>query len=260
MSASETNVSQQHPTPLYHQIFLLYRQQIIEGRLTRGDQLPSEDELAARHNVSRITAKRAMNELARARLVTRARGRGTIVSYEGESVAMSADFSDLLASLLSIDASTEVEVISVDYVRPPTDVRHALELPEDAVTQRVERRRRRAAEPFSHSLTYLPESIGRSFSVDDLWDRPILALVEAAGCRVASGRQSVTAALADPKLSGHLETPVGAPLLQVRRVLRDVSDRPVQHITVHYRPEKYTLTMKLDRVRDGMGDRFIWAS
>lgn len=55
------------------------RQQINSGKLKPGDRLPSETDLAARWDVCRMTAHRAMDELQREGLVLRKRRVGTIV-------------------------------------------------------------------------------------------------------------------------------------------------------------------------------------
>jgi LacI family transcriptional regulator len=53
---------------------------IETGELLPGDSLPSDDEIAAQWEVSRLTAHRALYELARAGAVRRTRGAGTIVA------------------------------------------------------------------------------------------------------------------------------------------------------------------------------------
>jgi len=248
------------PTPLYHQLFLLYRQKILTGELAGGARLPSEEALSSLHNVSRITAKRAMNELAGARLVVRNRGRGTVVADTVSSRAMQADFAGLVDTLVEIDATTRLEVLSFDYVAAPPEIADALELPADAPVQRVERRRMHAGVPFSSMLTYLPEDIGRTFDRGALGSRPILALIEAAGHRIGAAAQSVTAVLADRHLSSVLDVAVGSPLLRVRRLVRDTRRRPVQHIVVHYRPDAYQLDMTLERVDGGEAGQIVWST
>ena len=50
------------PVPMYRQIFDLLREQIVGGTLGPGDPLPPEIEIERIHGVSRITARRALNE------------------------------------------------------------------------------------------------------------------------------------------------------------------------------------------------------
>src|SRR5258708_14342927 len=83
-------------TPLYHQIYILLREQIMSG--TYGDDalLPTEFSLARTYGVSRITAKRALDELKAEGLVERRRGRGTSVAKRVESRPVHANLSGLI--------------------------------------------------------------------------------------------------------------------------------------------------------------------
>ena len=77
----------QSPLPLYEQLKQVIREQIFSGELEPGTTLPSEHELGRHYGVSRITVKRALDELAQAGLLRRIQGKGTIVAprtIEGE--------------------------------------------------------------------------------------------------------------------------------------------------------------------------------
>src|SRR2546421_8313468 len=67
------------PRPLYEQVADRLRQAISDGDLKPGDQLPAEDELAERHQVSRQTIRRALQDLTSEGLVSSGRGRGRVV-------------------------------------------------------------------------------------------------------------------------------------------------------------------------------------
>lgn len=254
----EATLDQANPTPLYYQIYLLYKQKIMTGNLAHGDRLPSEAELAANHNVSRITAKRSMNELANEGLVTRSRGKGTAVSYLMPVSAFSADFGGLMENLIAIGASTDVDVLAFGYVNAPAPIADSLRLEPGAVVQRAERRRSRDGKPFSYILSYLPEDIGRSFQRNDLSDKPILSLIENAGHQIQEANQSVTAVLADPVFSSALKVQQGSPLIKVTRVVLDQTGRPVQYIEVVYRPDVYQLNMSLRRVTGKKPGSNMW--
>ena len=73
-------VDDQLRTPLYHQIYLVLRDKIVDGVFGANDIVPGEQEVVRQFGVSRITAKRALDELAASGLVVRERGRGTRVS------------------------------------------------------------------------------------------------------------------------------------------------------------------------------------
>lgn len=63
----------------YEILFKQLRLAILRGEYAPNDRLPSENAIAIKHGVSRITSKRALNELAAADLVYRVRGGGTFV-------------------------------------------------------------------------------------------------------------------------------------------------------------------------------------
>ena len=71
-------VDQDSSTPLYQQIFKTLETNILNGQIPLNSLMPTEKEVTEAFGVSRITVKRAMNELALAGLVKRQRGSGTI--------------------------------------------------------------------------------------------------------------------------------------------------------------------------------------
>ena len=69
---------------LYERLYNYVLDDIRKGTLRSGDRVPSEKELARKHGVSRITSMRALQNLERAGLVERIRGKGTYVARDLE--------------------------------------------------------------------------------------------------------------------------------------------------------------------------------
>src|SRR5512136_661396 len=67
--------------PVYVQIREALRTEITRGSLKRGEQLPSENELAARFSVSRMTIRESIEDLVDEGLLYRRHGIGTFVAY-----------------------------------------------------------------------------------------------------------------------------------------------------------------------------------
>ena len=65
--------------PLYQQIIDYLQNEIDSGRLPVGAQVPTEKELSAQFNVSRITSKRALTELETQGVIQRHQGKGSFV-------------------------------------------------------------------------------------------------------------------------------------------------------------------------------------
>src|SRR4029079_3475175 len=67
--------------PLHLQVFIQLRDAIFRGDLSEGTRMPGDVALGEHFNVSRITIRRALDELAARGLVERVQGRGTTVRH-----------------------------------------------------------------------------------------------------------------------------------------------------------------------------------
>ncbi|MEP4559907.1 MAG: GntR family transcriptional regulator [Nitratireductor sp.] len=235
--------------PLYHQLFVILRSRIYGGGLSAGDLVPSEQELCQEFCVSRITAKRALNELADAGLVVRERGRGTRAVPQPPAPAVMASIEGWLENVSLMGIATTARVLEFGYVAASADIASALKVAPGDEVQRAVRVRSLDGEPMSFLVTYVPSRVGRRYEREDLEARPLLHLLEKAGVEVASARQTVSATLADADVAAALGIHAGAPLIEVRRVVRDSKDRPVEYIRVVYRPDLYRFEMSMRRVR-----------
>ncbi len=81
--------------PLYQTIKEHIKNDIYHGKYHAHDQLPSENDIAATFNVSRITSKRVLNDLEQEGLIYRKRGLGSFVSPI-EKITASRDLTDIL--------------------------------------------------------------------------------------------------------------------------------------------------------------------
>lgn len=245
------------PTPLYHQIYLILRDQIADGSAGADTTLPGEQELMRLYGVSRITAKRALDELAAEGLVVRERGRGTRVNAAPPAPPLRASIEGLLENLLVMGRKTKVTLLDFAYVRANAETANALTCPVGETVQRAVRVRSIDGEPFSSLVTHVPEAIGRTFTRRDLASKPLLTLLERSGLRVTRAEQVISAKLADAQVATHLGVEVGSALLKITRVVRDQRERPVEFITGLYRPDRYQYAMSLSRVQERR--RNLWS-
>ena len=239
------------PTPLYHQVYLVLRERIQRGEFAAGDTLPGEQELARAFDVSRITVKRALNELAANNLVTRHRGRGTIVARGGMIPLISGSFETLIDSLKSMGLGSEVQLLDVADEAADVRVAGRLEIEPGVTVQRAVRLRKLQGEPFSHLVTFVPKAIAAGYSIEELASTPLLTLLERAGAGAVEAEQWITADAASPAVAALLDVPSGAPLLKIERVMFGPRRTPVQFICGHYRPDRFQYHMKSRRRAGG---------
>jgi GntR family transcriptional regulator len=246
------------PIPLYRQLVVALEARIASGEAPTGDYLPGEMELSEQFGVSRITAKRALDELAAAGLVTRSRGRGTKVVARPMAIpaAVDASIEGWLENLGHMQRATHVRLLDLADIPAQPDVAAALGLPADATVQRATRVRSLEGTPMSYLVTFLPADIAAGISAADLGETPMLKLLERAGHRVAEARQRITASAATPEVARALGVTTGAALLEVRRTVRNAGGRAIQHIRALYRPELYHIEMTLARIDSDDGARW----
>ena len=252
------------PLPKYHQIYLVLREQLHEGRFAEG--LPGELALMAQFNVARVTVRRALEQLSSEGLIARNPGRRTralppVLAGEANGSGNSmerANLRGLLENLVTMGLHTSVKVIEVATITASTQVAEALQLQLGDPVQKAVRVRSTKEGPLSHITTYVPDTIARRFGRRELSKKPILVLLEESGVKVGRAHQTISARLADNLIAQHLDVSVGSALLAVRRLIYDEDERPVQWLHGLYRPDRYTYEMQLSRV--GGIDAKVWVS
>lgn len=253
------------PLPKYHQIYLVLREQLHEGRFAQG--LPGELALMQQFGVARVTVRRALQELAGEGLIARERGRGTrpLGAARGGADERKATpqvnttrLTGLLENLVSTSLNTTVRVLEVSSVAAHGEVAQALQLAAGVPVQKAVRVRSTREGPLSHITTWVPGDLARHFGKRELAKKPILVLLEESGVRVGGARQTISARLADGQVAPHLGIAVGSALLAVRRLIHDENGRPVQWLHGLYRPDRYEYQMQLSRVGDI--DAKVWVS
>ena len=230
-----------------HRLYLVLKEGIVSGQLAAGHRLPSETDLAARHKLSRVTVRRALDGLQNDGLIRRRPGAGTFIVGDEPSRAIVGDLSNTLAHLVAMGRSTAVKLLAFSYETPPPAIKAALKLTARERTQRSVRVRYLDDVPFSYLVTHVPERIGVTYSERELSTHPLLKLLERSGVVADRARQKITATLAGPDAATELRIGVGMPLISLTRTVFDAGGRGVEHLAALYRPDIYQFEMELTR-------------
>lgn len=262
--SSSLKIDNNNRAPLYHQIYLILRSKILDGEYAQGDYLPGERELEGLFQVSRITAVRALNELAAVGLVVRERGRGTRVQFvssgivsrgpareneDGETIRRGTTH-DVFDAIHS-GGKAEVTVFEFDYLLPPPSVQAALDIPPSMPVQHATRVWRFEKKPFNYVQTYVPATIAQQWTREDLEHASLGDLMARHGIEIQLVRERVTATLADTILSKRLEVAIGSPVLKIHRIATDGDRRPVEYLVGYYPPDRYQYEVTIPRHRSG---------
>jgi len=243
-------LSKDLPTPLYFQLYKLLKNGILDGTFINGSQLPTEGQLSEEFGVSRITSKRAMDELAREGLVERHRGRGTHVTHESTASPVHAPMVGLLQEIESIGQSTTALTLQCRMAQPPKKIRQLMGLAEDKNILHLRRVREYENKRFGYysswtKLVDLPEDPGV------FEHTPRMSYFRSKGFKVSFIKQSLTACAANAEAAKALGVERGTALLSMTRLSyknRDSQDYPVDYLRVLYHPERfeYRIDLELD--------------
>ena len=231
--------------PLYHQIFLQLRDEILSGQRAHGTLVSTEQDLSRNYSVSRITARRALDELAHNHFVTRKRRVGTTVTFRPPAKPIEANIDQALDSLLQLGRATKVRVLQVSREPVTPTVAEALHLPPGTEVIRAVRVRYLDGEALGYVVSYVPTALARHVTRKNLSTTPILEVLRKAGWRLGKATQTIAAVLADPVLCGALGVEPRSAILRISRVSFDRAGNPVLVTFAHYRSDRYQLRIDL---------------
>jgi len=253
-------MTQDLPLPKYHQIYLVLREQIEDGRFALG--MPGEMHLMKEFGVARVTVRRALERLVAEGLIQRSPGRGTVPVARRTARPVAgrggAQFTGLLENIVDMGLRTSVKVLRCEVLEASDAVAQQLDIAPGTPVQKALRVRSTRHGPLSHITTHVPQSIAKGFGRRELARSPMLMLLEGSGVVIGRARQSLCARLADAEVARLLQVNVGSALLAVQRWVFDADDRPVQWLQGLYRPDRYQYVMQLSRV--GGVDARLWVS
>lgn len=216
-------------SPLYKQIKRLLLESLRRVEWKPGTAIPSEQELAARFQVSQGTVRKAIDELASENLLVRRQGKGTYVATHHEPRSQYR-FLRLLADDGAAPAAHS-RFVECRRVRAPAQVAARLGMKAGASVVFVRRLLLFGAQPVVLDDIWLPGRMFRGLTYERLaaYTGPLYGLFESEfGVPMIRADERLRAVAADEQNASLLQLDVGSPLLLVERVSYTYGDRPVE--------------------------------
>ena len=205
-SESQLQALQQDlPTPLYFRLYSMLKNAILDGTIGNGAQMPTEQQLAETCGVARITAKRAMDELAAEDLVQRRRGKGTHVTYEYTPKPVKAPLVGMLQEIESMARHSEVKVIECKKQTTPGEIREALAMEESDKALHLVRVRSREGQAFAFYDSWTT-GLNKPLGKRDFLKSTRLEIFRKQGLKITHVTQTISAIAATDELAQHLQT------------------------------------------------------
>jgi GntR family transcriptional regulator len=243
-SLNQLKLNDDSPTPLYYQLYSLLKKNILNGSLEDGSQLPTELGLSQAFSISRITAKRALDELAVEGLVARRRAKGTHVTHEYQPKPVKAPLVGMLQELEFMGQHSEAKVIELTSIRPPRDIAEEFSLVEGETLLKMTRVRSRLNEAFGFYASW-SKGLNQSNDKSSLESTTRLEIFRKNGIKINHVKQILGATAATPDVAKELGVEVGFPVLSLTRRSYDENENLVDYLYALYHPERFQYRMDL---------------
>lgn len=230
--------------PLYRQVQAALADRIATMQV--GDVLPSEPELEREFGVSRITVRRAVENLVQEGVLAKRQGFGTLVREPTSTQDVGRIYSwSHEMRRRHVEASSRL--LSLTLRDAPAQVAEELELGPDERVVEMTRVRLVKGSPIALMVNYLreryvPGLVERGLPGESLYDE----LTERYGLELATGTETIRARNATDVEASLLATEPGAALLSVRRRTCLRGDVPFEVVEMAARGDKYEYLAQLD--------------
>lgn len=245
--------------PVYYQIKQNIKAWILNKEFSHGEKIPSENELADRFRVSRLTVRQAISQLAQEGFLVSRRGEGTFVTKnEGLINSFSLEFTGFMDDLFYQTSKAKTKSIKIAHMAVPRLIREKLGLKrEDEEVIQIKRVRFMEDKPFAYTINYLPLELGKRINEKDLYKKSLLQIIEQdLGIEFTEAYQTVEASFSDHEVSEQLGTSSGSPILFVERIMYTKKRRPVEFVQSSYRGDLYKYIVRLKNLKRKRGS--VW--
>lgn len=228
--------------PMYYTVKERIAELIESQGLKPGDSIPSEHELMERYGVSRITVRRAIDELANEGRLYRVQGKGTFVRED----SISEDLLSLVSctqDIRNLGMTPSRVVISAEVVKADARRRSELDLTEGDEIFRLERVYYADGTPINHTTTHLPYRYFPGIEQIDFSKYSLYEVLETTyHTNIIEALRSIQAVSATENIANYLQIDAGDPVLYFSCVtMGEVVGRkiPIESFDCHYRSNKF---------------------
>jgi len=243
--------------PVYYQIKQSIKSWILNREYNPGEKIPSENELAGKFSVSRLTVRQAISQLVQEGFLNSKRGEGTFVTNNENLInSFGLEFSGYMDDLFYQVSNVKAKSVEMEKIKASRLVREKLEL-DDEKEEVVQIRRVRLLrdKPFAYTINYLPVEIGMKISDKELYKSPLLKIMEQKlDIHFTEAFQIMEATFANQEVAGFLGISPGSPILYLERIMYTKGKKPVEFVQSSHRGDIYKYVLRLkNAVKRGGG-------
>lgn len=247
MQHDDGNLDTSSFTPLYIQIAEMLRKRIKDGVYKPGTKLPSENELIEAFGISRTTSQNAIDELVKARLAFRVRGKGTFVG--APFISDFTFYSSFTEDMRARGFEPGTRLLSLERAEPPVEMAVKLKMPKEEY-YRLVRLRLANAEPMALQMTFLPAHLFPRLETHDFERQYLYEIMRTVyGLRPTWGEAIIEAVGADADEAAALDVKLGEPVLLIWHLTSDECHRNLEYVRSVYRADRFSFSAGRNPIR-----------
>jgi GntR family transcriptional regulator len=213
--------------------------------LNVGDPIPPERVLEEDCGVSRLTVRRAVDDLVRDGHLIRKQGSGTYVARP--TITQSPTASSFSMGLRRRGITPSTRVVGVE--RSDAGVRMSWRLqiaPSDTIVA-IRRLRLADGDPIALATTTLPDALVPGLPAEELEEKSLYQLLsDRYGLKVVAGAQTIEPTVLSQEESAVLDAPPYSPAFLFRTATRTSDGVPIEFTQTLFRGDRYMITSELD--------------
>jgi GntR family transcriptional regulator len=230
-------------TALYEQVQEDMLQKIKRGEWKSGGMIPAEMELCEIYGVSRITIRKAIEELVLTGYLIRQRGKGTFVRITHLDNQLSKFYS-FSESLKIAGISEEAEVLAFKEIPASAKIAERLEISAGDAIYEVMRLRSVNDVPYAVEASYIPKALFKGITAKGITDNGLYNSMRMLGVAPVRARETFRAAALDGLEARLLQQDIHSPVMCIERVTYNGSV-VVEYCTSTVRGDFFTYTVEL---------------
>ncbi|WP_025028648.1 GntR family transcriptional regulator [Caldalkalibacillus mannanilyticus] len=224
------------------------KQDIEQGILQQGEQLPSEYNLAKTLGVSRTTLREALRILEEENIVIRRHGIGTFINKKPIFHSGIEELTSVTDMIIKEGKKPGTSLLFSDYAEPIDEDRKELKLGSKELVYLVKRVRTADDKPMVYCIDKIPSSLippGSKLTTESIFS----FIEDTASVSISYATAVIETIGYHDEISEILECEQGTPLLVLKQTHYDLNDQPVLYSINFFRADTFSFSVFRKRVK-----------
>ena len=231
---------------LYIQLTRIFLDEIAHGNWKLHERIPSEDQLCARYNVSKVTVRQAINHLVSDGYLVKRQGKGTFVTSVIPVIG-AVMRTRLTEDMFGKEVREEKEILRREAAYPSEEIKTYLRT--DQAVHHILARRNVNGIPACLDEYFIPDGMLPGIESINFTDISLFAaLQEKAKRKVFKVIQTIEVMPIPGGLALFLDVSEGALVLAVHRLMLSSEEMPVGYTRFLGRTDRYKLQTEFERI------------